>query len=568
MKKFFLFFHAIIISISLLAQVPQAMNYQAVARDEKGDVLANRLVALKLTILDGTTAVYSERQTATTNQFGLFVVTIGQGGSVLNGTFEYINWRFGSKSLKVEFDPNGGTNYLDFGEEKLLSVPYAFYAAQSGNSAQGLVGEGSWQIGGNIGTDSTNFLGTTDSMSLNFRVNNIKAGRISLTNVSLGFNADVANNLVNATAIGANAKAGASNSLILGSVNGVNGATANTKVGVGINTPQQALHVKGQVEIDTLLSAASGDSVVTIGANGVLHKRSAVSLADGNEFQYNSLNKTLHNSTRLDSANFVFGSNLLDDTAGTKDDKRMFFNKAKGAFRAGQVTDLSWNNDSLGLGSFAVGYNTKAKGDVSTAMGYNSIASNSSSIAIGNSVIASGKNTVAMGGNAVASKDNSVALGNSSLSQGLGSVSIGYQTTASGDYSIAMGAANSSVGTNSLTLGNSNKTLGSYSVALGYRDTAVGSFATATGVLSVASGDYSMATGAQAIAPSGFEIVFGRLNSVYIPNNSLSWNVNDRLFTIGNGTSNTSRSNALMILKNGKTAIGNISPQERLHVGG
>src|SRR6202044_146580 len=41
----------------------------------------------------------------------------------------------------------------------------------------------------------------------------------------------------NVTAIGANAQVGASNSMVLGSINGVNGATASTNVGIGTTTP-------------------------------------------------------------------------------------------------------------------------------------------------------------------------------------------------------------------------------------------------------------------------------------------------------------------------------------------
>lgn len=47
----------------------------------------------------------------------------------------------------------------------------------------------------------------------------------------------------NATAVGANSYVGASNSLVLGSINGVNGATASTNVGLGTSTPVSALDV-------------------------------------------------------------------------------------------------------------------------------------------------------------------------------------------------------------------------------------------------------------------------------------------------------------------------------------
>jgi len=53
--------------------------------------------------------------------------------------------------------------------------------------------------------------------------------------------------LNNATAIGANALVSESNALVLGSVNGVNGATASTNVGIGTTQPSSQLEVHGAV---------------------------------------------------------------------------------------------------------------------------------------------------------------------------------------------------------------------------------------------------------------------------------------------------------------------------------
>lgn len=62
----------------------------------------------------------------------------------------------------------------------------------------------------------------------------------------LGFSANVGSaGLTNATAIGARALVQTDNSLVLGSINGINGATAGTNVGIGTASPTQRLHVVG-----------------------------------------------------------------------------------------------------------------------------------------------------------------------------------------------------------------------------------------------------------------------------------------------------------------------------------
>jgi hypothetical protein len=63
-------------------------------------------------------------------------------------------------------------------------------------------------------------------------------------NTIIGLSADVGSgNLTNATAIGFRARADVSNSLVLGSINGINGATADTSVGIGTTMPTAKLSV-------------------------------------------------------------------------------------------------------------------------------------------------------------------------------------------------------------------------------------------------------------------------------------------------------------------------------------
>ncbi len=121
-------------ALILNAQVPQSINYQAVARNVNGSEVANQFITIQITIREPSPTgniVYQEIDTATTNQFGLFSIYIGTG-QVTVGSFSSIDWAIGNKYIQVGFDPNGGSSFTNMGTSKLLSVPYSLYA---GNSA-------------------------------------------------------------------------------------------------------------------------------------------------------------------------------------------------------------------------------------------------------------------------------------------------------------------------------------------------------------------------------------------------------------------------------------------------
>ena len=76
----------------LRAQAPQSFNYQAVARDVSGKILANQNVGVKIIIHVGSstgTPVYAETFTTTTNLFGLFTLAIGSASSAKRNIQRY-----------------------------------------------------------------------------------------------------------------------------------------------------------------------------------------------------------------------------------------------------------------------------------------------------------------------------------------------------------------------------------------------------------------------------------------------------------------------------------------------
>ena len=137
MRVFYLLAITVLFAGNIAAQVPQGVNYQAIARDVAGNPLPNTQISVSFALHDGSavgTIVYQEKDVATTNSFGLFTLVLGSGTPVL-GTFSAINWATGNKYLEVDYDPNGGSNYLSLGSAQLMSVPYALYAASAGSGA-------------------------------------------------------------------------------------------------------------------------------------------------------------------------------------------------------------------------------------------------------------------------------------------------------------------------------------------------------------------------------------------------------------------------------------------------
>ncbi|MCA4898745.1 MAG: tail fiber protein [Bacteroidota bacterium] len=133
-----------------------------------------------------------------------------------------------------------------------LNTIIGWYAGNAANTAAGntLVGA---QAGESTTGSVNTFIGekagqanTTGNQSV--YIGN-RAGDTNTTgdgHVVIGNNADVGSvSLSNAAAIGFRAQVNQSNSLVLGSINGVNGATASTRVGIGTTSPAVTLDVQG-----------------------------------------------------------------------------------------------------------------------------------------------------------------------------------------------------------------------------------------------------------------------------------------------------------------------------------
>ena len=122
------FICCIFISINTQAQ---GINFQGVARSANGVILASQKISLKLSIIASSSTgntEYVESRIINTNAQGIFSIIIGDTGAIsTTGNFTGINWKQGPKFLKVEMDPNAGTNFINMGTTQLQNVPYSFY---------------------------------------------------------------------------------------------------------------------------------------------------------------------------------------------------------------------------------------------------------------------------------------------------------------------------------------------------------------------------------------------------------------------------------------------------------
>ncbi len=232
------------------------------------------------------------------------------------------------------------------------------------------------------------------------------------------------------------------------------------------------------------------------------------------------------------------------------------------------ATAIGYYTIASGPHSTAMGYDTKASGFYSTTMGRETIANGWASTAIGWKTEASGNYSVAAGRETNASGELSTALGLGTTASAYYSTALGIGTEASGSASIASGHLTKASGKYSTAMGDETKAIGNCTIATGWRTIASGIWSTAMGINSRAVGWKSFTLGEGTIARSYNSLVCGRYNDTLITSSLNSWIGTNPLFIIGNGSSESNRSNAMTVLKNGNVGLGTMNPQGTLDVNG
>jgi hypothetical protein len=134
-------------SFAQTTQTNKGINFQGIARDNNGYILANKSINIRISIKADTLSSkieYQEITPITTSVLGLFTIVVGAYGTnkiVAVGPFENINWSIADKYLQLEIDTVGDLSFIYMGIQKINYVPYSFYADNVGaQNINGIIG--------------------------------------------------------------------------------------------------------------------------------------------------------------------------------------------------------------------------------------------------------------------------------------------------------------------------------------------------------------------------------------------------------------------------------------------
>ncbi len=175
------------------------------------------------------------------NTSGKSNTTLGIGTMYSNTTGSG-NTAIGTRALGYS---NGSYN-IALGDSALFTnnandnVALGAFSQRTNNTGTQNVTTGNYTLANNI----------TGSKNTAIGHNAFSAIQSGSSNTALGYSANAGSAVItNATAIGANAFVGQNNSMVLGSINGVNGATADTKVGIATTLPDSTFSIANNFSV-------------------------------------------------------------------------------------------------------------------------------------------------------------------------------------------------------------------------------------------------------------------------------------------------------------------------------
>ena len=125
---------AVLVLSTALCTAQDSIQYQLVIRDAAGQLITNKQVNMKFSLISGGQSFYEETQKTTTDKYGNISVFVGTGTAV-SGSMKNVPWSTMDISMKVEADTDGGNSFKELGTVPMSAAPYAMYAATAGGNA-------------------------------------------------------------------------------------------------------------------------------------------------------------------------------------------------------------------------------------------------------------------------------------------------------------------------------------------------------------------------------------------------------------------------------------------------
>ncbi len=128
MKKIFTI--AVLLMLQLACFAQSGFYYQGVVKMTNGAPIASQTISIYISILSISPdeLFYKESHSIKTDDDGRFSLVVGEG-TVLQGTFNEINWR--SKEIWIQTEMDAEQGLEDMGKSRILPVPVATYALKA-----------------------------------------------------------------------------------------------------------------------------------------------------------------------------------------------------------------------------------------------------------------------------------------------------------------------------------------------------------------------------------------------------------------------------------------------------
>jgi hypothetical protein len=528
MKQITLFLAGLAISFASLAQVPSALNFQAVARDAGGAIMNEKSVGVTFAIHkglpDGIT-VFSEEHHTNTNPYGLFSLQIGSGNRTA-GALADIDW--GSDSYWLEVMVNG----VSVGTQQLVTVPYAFVAqkaledavedadADPTNELQQLSIEGTELTitGGNTVTLPANDPESPNDNTLDesYDQDGPGVGRWIMADMGAVW------------------------------IQGPDGLHVDGNVGIGTTTPSVKHHVH---------TPSATWSMYTTGSTGTTFPNGLVvgyqSVSTPAAFVYNAENSPLFFATNAVIRQTIDGSGNvgIGTSAPTA---RLHLNGSLRIVNGSEAAGRILSSDAAGNATWIDPPSGGGGGggfDLDSAYNFGGPGAGRSIDAVDGAIDVAGEDgfqvtgtfeagdtieLVGEGARLVFNPNKAafragVVFGDSwdNFNVGQGSVAMGFDTKASGFASVATGQGNISSGDISYSSGAANTASGVLSTAIGFGNTASNFFSMAIGNGTSSTANSSISIGSAATASGDFSIAMG---------NNVSTDAREGAFVLGDNS--------------------------------